>query len=146
VTPGRHHPDPRPLEGALSPLVRAVLDDYHDEIIVLDADRRIVYLNTRARAAHQGPSGAPPDGAALRSSVLAQGGEAVPLTVAGVLMGEVLLAPQADTRSWAHLEREAIRETLARTGGKLGETARQLGISRTTLWRRMKGRPSERDA
>jgi DNA-binding NtrC family response regulator len=127
----------------LSPLVRAVLDAYHDEIIVLDTDRRIIYLNARARAAHQGPSGAPPDGAALRATVLAQGAEAVSLTVGGLVAGEVLLAPRADTRSWTHREREAIRETLARNDGKLGETARQLGISRTTLWRRLKGRPPD---
>ncbi|MBW2525268.1 MAG: sigma 54-interacting transcriptional regulator [Deltaproteobacteria bacterium] len=37
---------------------------------------------------------------------------------------------------WA--EAEAIRATLARRGGALGKTARELGISRTTLWRKMK--------
>ncbi len=37
---------------------------------------------------------------------------------------------------WA--EAETIRGTLARERGALGKTARELGISRTTLWRKMK--------
>ncbi len=35
-------------------------------------------------------------------------------------------------------ERQAITATLQDTSGKLAETARRLGISRTTLWRRLK--------
>ncbi|RLB60797.1 MAG: sigma-54-dependent Fis family transcriptional regulator, partial [Deltaproteobacteria bacterium] len=43
----------------------------------------------------------------------------------------------ADSKlKWA--EAETIRGTLARGGGALGKTARELGISRTTLWRKMK--------
>jgi transcriptional activator for dhaKLM operon len=37
----------------------------------------------------------------------------------------------------AHLEREAILRAGRAAGGHLGRTAQQLGISRTTLWRRM---------
>jgi PAS domain S-box-containing protein len=35
-------------------------------------------------------------------------------------------------------EADAIRSALSRTGGHLGKTAGELGISRTTLWRKMK--------
>ena len=35
-------------------------------------------------------------------------------------------------------ERQAILDTLQVTHGKLAETARRLGISRTTLWRRLR--------
>src|SRR2546425_1202495 len=35
-------------------------------------------------------------------------------------------------------ERQAILDTLEVTHGKLAETARRLGISRTTLWRRLR--------
>ncbi len=35
-------------------------------------------------------------------------------------------------------EADAIRVALSRTGGHIGETAKELGISRTTLWRKMK--------
>jgi len=35
-------------------------------------------------------------------------------------------------------EAETIESTLSQTGGHLGQAARELGISRTTLWRKMK--------
>lgn len=38
----------------------------------------------------------------------------------------------------ADRERRAILDMLASTRGKLAETARRLGISRTTLWRRLR--------
>jgi len=38
----------------------------------------------------------------------------------------------------AHIEREAILRTARATGGHLGRTAQQLGISRSTLWRKMR--------
>jgi len=46
------------------------------------------------------------------------------------------MAGRADC--WADREREAILDTLEVTHGKLAETARRLGISRTTLWRRLR--------
>lgn len=36
-------------------------------------------------------------------------------------------------------ERERINEALARTGGRVGAAAKSLGISRSTLWRRLRG-------
>jgi PAS domain S-box-containing protein len=41
----------------------------------------------------------------------------------------------ASRLKWA--EADAIRATLRQTGGHLGKTAQELGISRTTLWRKM---------
>jgi len=35
-------------------------------------------------------------------------------------------------------ERDAIHETLRQTDGRLAQAARRLGISRTTLWRRLR--------
>ena len=61
-------------------------------------------------------------------------------------LGEVVFLPRAEQpRTLAERERQAIVDTLQRTSGRLAETARRLGISRTTLWRRLKAyglRPS----
>jgi two-component system response regulator HydG len=45
---------------------------------------------------------------------------------------------ERDTWSMAEVEREHITRVLKRHGGNLVHTARQLGISRTTLWRKIK--------
>ena len=44
----------------------------------------------------------------------------------------------------AERERRAILQALDETRGRLAETARRLGISRTTLWRRLKAYGLER--
>ena len=117
--------------------MRALLDAREEEIAVLDAESRVLYLNARA-SLHAGPAGASGDGAGLRAQLLASRGRTVTLHSGGALLGEILLVPNRELRPWAHREREAIQETLARAGGKRGETARRLGISRTTLWRRLR--------
>ena len=53
-------------------------------------------------------------------------------------LGEAAILPQAGASTLAERERQAIADTLQDTSGKLAETARRLGISRTTLWRRLK--------
>jgi transcriptional activator for dhaKLM operon len=41
-------------------------------------------------------------------------------------------------KQYDHLEREAILRAGRAVGGHLGRTAQQLGISRSTLWRKMR--------
>ncbi len=53
------------------------------------------------------------------------------------------LAEDIDANGWnqsplARAEQQTIRSILQQNKGNLGQTARQLGISRTTLWRRLK--------
>jgi len=50
----------------------------------------------------------------------------------------VFLPDGVDSPTLADRERQAILDTLEVTHGKLAETARRLGISRTTLWRRLR--------
>jgi hypothetical protein len=50
----------------------------------------------------------------------------------------------ADLKPWlpaAHLTRQQVAEAMAESLGHLGKTARLLGISRDTLWRRMRAEP-----
>ncbi len=51
---------------------------------------------------------------------------------------EALGGPHTLSETLAAAEREAIGRALSQTGGDLGEAARQLAISPTTLWRKMK--------
>jgi transcriptional regulator of acetoin/glycerol metabolism len=134
---------PRQTPATLPPIVRAVLDAHDQGIAIFDRDGRVLFLNAHASAAH-GPQFGAIDGPALRARLLASRSRVVPLVVGGTSLGELFVVPNHEPRSWAHREREAIHETLARVGGKRGETARQLGISRTTLWRRLRDLPPTR--
>ncbi|TKT82528.1 sigma-54 dependent transcriptional regulator [Aquamicrobium sp. LC103] len=70
-----------------------------------------------------------------RASVLASGRS---LTAGDIFPEAVLDAPRAETLADARerAERERIEKALALSGGRIGEAAKRLGISRTTLWKR----------
>ena len=126
--------------GALPPLARAVMDSLGEGVLVFDVDGRFLYANESARRAIGGRAdfGAQ-SGAALRARLAALGARVLPLRNGGVAVGEVVVLPAADgVTTLAERERQAIVNTLHSANGKLAETARRLGISRTTLWRRLK--------
>jgi len=128
---------PATPEGAveqLSPIVRAVLDSRDEEIMLVDTRGGTLYLNAAARAAR--PQASTP------SQFLSRGGHVVSLRLGDTMLGEIIILPREPARTWADQERGAIRQTLQQTGGKRAETARRLGISRTTLWRRLKAQRS----
>jgi transcriptional regulator of acetoin/glycerol metabolism len=62
-------------------------------------------------------------------------------------VGEAVYLPVGDVseHTLAERERQAILDTLEGTGWRLAESARKLGISRTTLWRRLKEYGLRRD-
>ena len=122
----------------LTPMERAILDARSEQIALFDRDGRLSYLNAAARSNGAGadPAKSHP---AVRAELLAHGGRAVPLVADATPLGEaVIVTPNGATL--AEQERNAVREALERCRGNRSEAARQLGISRTTLWRRLTGK------
>jgi PAS domain-containing protein len=139
MTP-RAKTSPLPPPASLAPLGQAVMESFSNGVVVFDPHGRVVYANGLARrmAGVDGDLGTQ-RADALRPRLLALGGHASPLRAGGVNLGEVVFLPGSDQpRTLADRERQAIVDTLEGTRGRLAETARRLGISRTTLWRRLK--------
>lgn len=142
MTP-RDKTSPLPPPTSLAPLGQAVMESFGDGVVVFDAYGRVVYANGLARrmAGVDGDLGTQ-RAEALRPRLLALGGRVSPLRAGGTNLGEVVFLPGAppssQPRTLADRERQAIVDTLQGTRGRLAETARRLGISRTTLWRRLK--------
>ncbi|PYO41944.1 MAG: hypothetical protein DMD33_11820 [Gemmatimonadetes bacterium] len=129
---------PPPL--TFAPLGQAVMETVSEGIVVFDGYGRVVYTNQRARRTLDALGDASGRrGENLRERLVAYGGRARTLKHGSMELGEVVFLPEGDgTHTLAERERQAILDTLEATHGKLAETARRLGISRTTLWRRLR--------
>ena len=129
---------PPPL--SFAPLGQAVLESFGEGVVVFDAYGRMIYANQRARRVVDS-LGDPTflRGGALRERLVSLGGRPRSLKQGAAELGEaIFLADGDDAKTLAERERLAILDTLEQTHGKLAETARRLGISRTTLWRRLR--------
>ena len=115
-----------------SPLVRAVIDSVTEGIVVFDPQGRVLYANANARRAIDGQNGD------VRNRLQTMGARFAALKNGVQSLGEAAILPTPGPLTLAERERQAITDTLQDTSGKLAETARRLGISRTTLWRRLK--------
>lgn len=142
--PDTHTPTSPP--SVFSPLAKALLDGFSEGVIVFDPNGRVLYANAPAREAlaELAPSGE--EARSLLPRLAAMGGRLRPLRVGALELGEAMFIPGIDGPSTlADREREAIVRTLDQYGWKLAETAKHLGISRTTLWRRLKAYGLHRD-
>lgn len=130
-----------------SPLARAVLDSFSEGVVVFDPDGRVAYANVHARTILRVVgNGDGEDAESLMPKLARLGGRVAPLRVGSLAVGEAVFLPaEAGSRSLADRERQAIADTLDETGWRLAESARMLGISRTTLWRRLKAYGIDRD-
>jgi transcriptional regulator of acetoin/glycerol metabolism len=130
----------------LPPLVRALLDAFAEGVVVFGPDGRVAFANEAARRAVTGLGNGNSASTELRPQLVALGGRVAPLRVPGAIATAeaVFLPAVAGARTLAERERQAIMDTLQGTSGKLAETARRLGISRTTLWRRLRAYGIER--
>jgi transcriptional regulator with AAA-type ATPase domain len=129
-----------------SPLAKALLDGFSEGVIVFDPQGRILYVNAQARDALAEVLQPPDDAQNLMPRLAAMGGRLRPLRVGTLELGEAMFIPGIDgPTTLADRERDAIVRTLDQHAWKLAETAKHLGISRTTLWRRLKTYGLHRD-
>jgi len=131
-------------EPGLQSIVRALLDCRDEEIAIFGTRGETLHLNLAAQATL--PPTPFPQAALLRADLLARGGRAVLLQADARLLGEMVIVRPPPGRTLAEQERQAIHETLQQTSGRLAVAARRLGISRTTLWRRLKHRSALKSA
>jgi Bacterial regulatory protein, Fis family/PAS domain len=133
------------MPSVFSPLAKALLDGFSEGVVVFDLDGRLLYANQQAREALEGMDLAEgsPD---LQPRLAALGGRLRPLRVGALELGEAMFIPGVEgPTTLAAREKEAIVKTLDANNWKLAETAKHLGISRTTLWRRLKAYGLHRD-
>lgn len=123
-----------------SPLARAVMDSFDEGVVVFDSDGRLIYANEQARsAADEALSSLPPKANDLLPELAKMGGRLRRLRSGKLMIGEAVFIPIEDpTGTLAEREKQAIIQVLEANGWRLADSARQLGISRTTLWRRLR--------
>lgn len=126
--------------GLFSPLARSLLDRFAEAVVLFDPDGRLAYANAAGRKVLDSLSrGNGVDTASLLPRLGRLGGRVERIEAGSVVLGHAVYVPVHDgPDTLADQERRAIVETLNATGWKLTETARRLGISRTTLWRRLR--------
>jgi hypothetical protein len=126
--------------GLFSPLARSLLDRFGEAVVLFDPDGRLAYANSAGRRILDGLSrGNGLDTASLLPRLGRMGGRVERIETGSVVLGHAVYVPVHEAGdTLADQERRTIVETLNSTGWKLTETARRLGISRTTLWRRLR--------
>ncbi|HEY3280035.1 MAG TPA: helix-turn-helix domain-containing protein [Gemmatimonadales bacterium] len=117
---------------AFPALARAVIDTVGEGIVVFDSGGRVLYANAAARRVIDGQN------SDVRNRLQTLGARFAALRNGTQPLGEAAILTANAAQTLADRERQAILDTLQDTSGKLAETARRLGISRTTLWRRLK--------
>ena len=129
---------------SFAPFEKAIMESIEEGIVVFDSFGRLVYANRSARRLVEGMdelATARPE--VLRRRLSTLGGRSKRLQVGGSQLGDAVFLPASENDSrgggtLAERERRAIMEMVEATGGRLAEASRRLGISRTTLWRRLK--------
>jgi transcriptional regulator of acetoin/glycerol metabolism len=125
--------------GSLTKLLALALDACGDGVVVFDDAGAVVYANPPARTFLSTAVVRPgAERASLQPLLDERAARAIPLRAGSAQFGEAVFLPGRAGDTLADRERRAIIETLEATRWRLSETARRLGISRTTLWRRVR--------
>lgn len=133
------------MPSVFSPLAKALLDGFSEGVVVFDAEGKVLYANQQARAtlSEEDLQDSARD---LQPRLASIGGRLRALRVGALDIGEAMFLPGTEgSTTLAAREKEAIVRTLDAHNWRLAESARELGISRTTLWRRLKAYGLHRD-
>lgn len=130
-----------------SPLAKALLDAFSEGVIVFDQQGRILYLNSPAgEVLRDAGLDATSEKDDLLPELAGFGGRLAPLKVGALDIGEAIFIPKREgPTTLAEREKDAIVRSLEAHSWRLAETAKTLGISRTTLWRRLRAYGLHRD-
>ncbi len=137
---------------SITPVVKALLDPLAEGVIIFSPAGELVYANQAAEVAVRGLKGNGQVTRAILPRLARLGARIAPLWVKGSKLGEAVYLPPPirlssdDSGTLADRERDAILQMLESTGWKLTQSANNLGISRTTLWRRLRAYGLERDS
>ena len=122
------------------------MDSFAEAVVVFDNDGNVTYTNGPGRLLVESLGNGENKAETLMPILARSGGRVAPLRAGTLTLGEAVYVPAREApTSLADRERQAIVDTLDKTDWRLAETARVLGISRTTLWRRLKSYDLHRD-
>lgn len=135
-----------PLPSVFSPLARALLDGFAEGVIVFDPQGKVLYANAPARETLGAKLDLSLNSRELMPRLAELGGRVQTLRIGALDLGEAMFVPAMEgATTLAAREKDAIVASLEAHGWRLAETAKNLGISRTTLWRRLKAYGLHRD-
>jgi len=135
-----------PTPSVFSPLAKALLDGFSEGVVVFDREGKVLYANSQARAQLADQFDLSTGADELMPRLAALGGRVRPLRAGTLEMGEAMFLPAVEgPTTLADREKQAIVRTLDVHEWRLAETAKALGISRTTLWRRLRAYGLHRD-
>jgi transcriptional regulator with AAA-type ATPase domain len=135
-----------PTPSVFSPLAKALLDGFSEGVVVFDREGKVLYANSQARAQLADQFDLSTGADELMPRLAALGGRVRPLRAGSLDMGEAMFLPAIEgPTTLADREKQAIVRTLDVHEWRLAETAKALGISRTTLWRRLRAYGLHRD-